>query len=72
MPPRVLAGFERVDLAPGAARRIAMHLDERAFSYWSTDRHAWQVAEGERIVSIASSSRDIRLEGRVPALSRSR
>jgi beta-glucosidase len=69
---RALVGFERVDLAAGAARRVTIHLDERAFSYWSTDRHAWQVAEGERVISIAASSRDIRLEGRVVAVSRSR
>jgi beta-glucosidase len=66
MSPRVLAGFERVDLPAGAARRITVHLNERAFCYWSTDRHTWQVAAGERIVSIAASSRDIRLQGRVP------
>jgi beta-glucosidase len=67
MAPRVLAGFERVDLAAGAARRFTVHLNERALSYWSTGRHTWQVAEGERTVSIAASSRDIRLECRIPA-----
>ena len=63
MAPQVLVGFERVELSAGAARRITVHLDQRALSYWSTDRHAWQVAEGERGVNVGASSRDIRLEG---------
>jgi beta-glucosidase len=63
-------GFERVEIEAGGARRVTVHLDERAFSYWSADLDAWQVAEGERGVTIAASSRDVRLEGRVPAASR--
>jgi beta-glucosidase len=70
MVPQVLVGFERVEIEARAARRVTVHLDERAFSYWSADRHAWQAVEGERGVTIAASSRDIRLEGRVPAASR--
>jgi len=66
MAPNSLVGFERVELAAGASRRIALHLEERAFSYWSTDRHAWQVADGARTVSIAASSRDVRIQGQVP------
>ncbi len=72
MVPQVLVGFERVDLGAGAARRITVHVDQRALSYWSTDRHAWQVAEGERGVNIGASSRDIRLEGPLPATPPSR
>ena len=70
MVPQVLVGFERVEIEARAARRVTVHLDERAFSYWSADRHAWQAVEGERGVTIAASSRDIRLKGRVPAASR--
>ena len=64
--PQSLAGFERVELGPGAARRLTVHLDQRAFSYWATDAHAWRIAEDERAVYIGASSRDIRLTGRVP------
>lgn len=70
MAPNSLVGFERVELDAGATRRVTVHLDERAFAYWSADRHGWQVAEGERVVKIAASSRDIRLEGRIPAPAR--
>jgi beta-glucosidase len=70
MAPRALVGFERVEIKAGAMRRVKIHIDERAFSYWSADRHAWQVAEGERRIAIAASSRDIRLEVRLPAASR--
>ena len=70
MAPRALVGFERVEIKAGAMRRVKIHIDERAFSYWSADRHAWQPAEGERRIAIAASSRDIRLEVRLPAASR--
>jgi beta-glucosidase len=65
--PKSLAGFERIELAPGQGRRIAIHIDARALSYWSTDRHAWVMPEGSREIYVGSSSRDIRLHGAIPA-----
>jgi len=66
-PPQSLAGFVRVELAPGAAGRLTVHLDRRALSYWSSNSHEWRIADGERAVYIGASSRDIRLTGCVPA-----
>jgi beta-glucosidase len=65
--PRTLVGFERVELPAGGARKVTVHMDERAFSYWSVERHDWQVATGERTVYVGASSRDVRLESRVSA-----
>jgi len=35
MAERALAGFERVELAPGQTKHVTMHLDERSFQYWT-------------------------------------
>jgi beta-glucosidase len=63
MAPLSLAGFERVELAPGGSARIRMRIGVRAFSYWSAGSGKWVVAEGRRPVLAGSSSRDIRLRG---------
>lgn len=59
-----LAAFRRVELGAGQSRRVTLHVEARAFEYWSVERHDWVLAEGERPVYAGSSSRDIRLEGR--------
>jgi beta-glucosidase len=38
---RSLAGFARVDLAAGEARRVRIHLEPRAFQYWSETQQRW-------------------------------
>ncbi len=58
-PPRQLKGFQSVTLKPGAERRVSFQLDERAFSYWNTDRNRYLVAPGCYRIYLASSSRDI-------------
>jgi beta-glucosidase len=65
--PKSLAGFVRMDLAPGQSRQVAIHIGARALSYWSTARQEWLMAEGSREVYLGSSSRDIRLRGAIPA-----
>jgi len=62
MAARALAGFERLDLDAGQSRTVTIHLDMRAFSYWSVATHAWTVAGGTRTLYLGSSSRDIRLQ----------
>jgi beta-glucosidase len=61
MVPKQLAAFQRVDLNPGQLAHITLRVTARALSYWSIATHAWAVAEGDRPIYIASSSRDIRL-----------
>ncbi|HEX4086444.1 MAG TPA: glycoside hydrolase family 3 C-terminal domain-containing protein [Chthoniobacteraceae bacterium] len=64
-PPRQLKGFARVTLLPGATGHGSVTLDARAFSYWDKTSHSWKIAPGVYPVSVGSSSRDIRLNGKV-------
>jgi beta-glucosidase len=44
---------------------VTMHIDARGLSYWSTQKHEWALAKGARPLYVGSSSRDIRVEGKV-------
>ncbi|MER7619680.1 beta-glucosidase, partial [Nonomuraea wenchangensis] len=59
MPPRVLAAFSRVRLAPGERRRVTVTVPGRALRHW--DGQGWALAAGRRTVQVGSSSRDLRL-----------
>ena len=63
----VLAGFERVHLEPGQSTRVTVHLPLRQLQFWSTEKHAWVTPEGLRSFWIGGSSRDHRLEARIPS-----
>jgi beta-glucosidase len=60
--PRSLVAFDRITLKAGEARSLTLHVPVRQLQYWSTNRQEWVVAGGKRIVSVGSSSRDLRLE----------
>jgi beta-glucosidase len=59
---RALAGFERVPLAAGKARRVTLHAAPRALQYWSAAQRQWLTAHGSRGIYIGGSSRDVRLQ----------
>ncbi len=59
-PLRELKAFAKVELAPGAAQRLAFTLDGRDLSYWHRAARRWVVDTGEMRVDVGSSSRDIR------------
>lgn len=63
MAPKALAGFSRIELQPGEARTVSVHIPRRQLSYWSVERHDWQIAGGRRPIYVGASSRDIRLAG---------
>ena len=64
-PVRELKGFQRVTLQPGESKTVEIHLDPRAFAFYDVKSHGWKVEEGEFVVSLGSSSRDIRLTEKV-------
>jgi beta-glucosidase len=62
---KALAGFERVELAPGQSTMVKVHIPRRQLQYWSVDKKGWELAPGRRPVYVGASSRDIRLNGQV-------
>jgi beta-glucosidase len=62
-PVRHLAGFRRVDLAPGQRERVTIDLDRRAFASWLDGQ--WTVPAGDYRILIGRSSRDLVLAGTV-------
>jgi beta-glucosidase len=71
MPPKALAGFDKIELAPGQAKTVTIHVPGRQFAYWSVERKAWVAADSVRPVYVGASSRDIRLSGTVAVAGRS-
>jgi beta-glucosidase len=61
---RILAGFERVQLEPGASKQVVIHFPLRQLQYWSTAQQQWVTPVGTRTFWVGSSSRDRRLQGK--------
>jgi beta-glucosidase len=59
--PITLAAFDRISLQPGEEREVTLHIERRAFEYWSTDKKAWVKPAGPRTVMVGSSSRQLPL-----------
>ena len=55
-PPRQLAGFQRVDLAPGASTRVSFTTTPQAMSWWDGTADGWTQTEGTYSVYVGDSS----------------
>ena len=60
-----LRNFAKLELQPGETQTVRFVLPPRAFAHWDAERQAWLVEAGPREVLVGSSSRDIRLTGRL-------
>lgn len=60
--PRALAGFASVDLAAGESAVVDITLDRRDLEYWDVRLDRFILEPGRYVVSIGSSSRDLRAE----------
>ena len=65
-PPSVLRGFTDVDLQPGESKVVSITLSRYDLSIWDVVGQAWMRARGTYSVSVGASSRDLRLEGKIP------
>ena len=63
---RALADFERITLRPGEAKRVQLHVAPDRLRSWSNADSAWHVFASGRKVYVGASSRDLRLELRLP------
>lgn len=64
-PEKELKGFEKVFLKPGASKVVTLALLENAFQYYDEGKKAWVLEPGSFTIQVGSSSRDIRLSGKV-------
>jgi beta-glucosidase len=55
-PERELKGFDKVRLAPGETKHVAVSLDARAFSYWDENAHKWTIDPGKFVILVGDSS----------------
>ncbi|MFD7429771.1 beta-glucosidase [Streptomyces sp. NPDC059818] len=60
-PARVLAGFCRVEAAPGQGVEVTVPLDRRAYEIWDETAYGWTVVPGTYEVQAAHSLGDVRL-----------
>jgi len=65
-PPRRLAAYRKVRIAPGQSERIHLTIPARAASYWDVDTHGWTRAKGEVELFVGTSSGDLRLSTTLP------
>jgi beta-glucosidase len=56
-PVKLLRGFERLALAPGETKRVAIPVAARDLAYWDEGSRAWAVERGEHAVHLGGSSR---------------
>jgi beta-glucosidase len=64
-PNKELKGFRKIFLKPGKKQRVSISLDESAFAFYDPDRRDWVAEPGEFAILVGSSSRDIRLQGKL-------
>jgi beta-glucosidase len=66
-PVRALAGYQKVELAPGAVRRVRIPVPEQALRYWDPVTGQWRLGGGTRAVEIGRSAADIEWKGEIRA-----
>ena len=59
-PAKELAGYAKVELAPGETAHVEVRLDRRSFAVWDVQAHDWRVEAGEFEILVGASSTDIR------------
>jgi beta-glucosidase len=58
--PRRLAGFKKVDLAPGESKSVTLEIDPRLLATFDEASHQWRITPGAYRLSVGDSSRDLR------------
>ena len=69
--PQRLAGFSKVELAPGATTKVTVKVDPRLLAVWNEKAHGWSVAAGDYTITLGASSRDAAAKADVTLAARS-
>jgi len=64
-PMQELKGFDKVLLQPGEQRMLSLELNEDAFRYFDDRSNHWRLDPGNYTIRVGSSSRDLRLGGKI-------
>ncbi|KAG4033525.1 hypothetical protein MFRU_004g00330 [Monilinia fructicola] len=62
-PVKQLRGFEKVGLDAGETKEVKFELMRRDISIWDVVLQEWRIPEGEFVVKVGFSSRDLKVEG---------
>lgn len=58
-----LKAFQKIYLAPGEKKAVALVFEEQELAYYNTKAHSWVIENGEYPILVGASSQDIRLQG---------
>lgn len=61
-PPKMLRGFEKVNIKCGKKQKVNFEFSERELREWDTAKQQWVIPSGTFTLYIGASSRDIRLQ----------
>ncbi|MEK7407673.1 MAG: glycoside hydrolase family 3 C-terminal domain-containing protein [Acidobacteriota bacterium] len=64
-PPKRLVAWDKVQLAPGEAKSVALTIDPQYLSIFNVEKDDWELAPGEYKVYVGGSSRSAALTGTV-------
>lgn len=64
-PAKELKGFRKVFLRKGETKRVTLRLKDDAFAFYDSLQGKFTVEPGEFIISVGSSSADLRLRTRI-------
>lgn len=62
-PPKELRNFEKVELEPEETTEVSLNISSMDLAFYDEMTEKWKVEDGEFVVYVGSSSRDIRLTG---------
>jgi beta-glucosidase len=64
-PFKELKGFRKVFLKPHERQTVSIPLEQSAFAYYDPDQGGWLAEKGDYEILVGSSSRDLRLSGKL-------
>ena len=64
-PPKVLRGFQKLSIQPGASASFVVDLARRDISNWDTNSQNWAITDKTKTVYVGPSSRKLPLSGRL-------